>query len=189
MNESTDAELLARFAQGESEEAFAALVHRHIQLVHSVALRQTAHAHQAQEITQAVFVILARKARSLGSKTVLSGWLYHTARLTAANFQRSELRRIRREQEAFMQSTLDESSQETAWNELAPLLDDAMAQLRATDRDALVLRYFENKTLPQVGAALGVEERAAQKRVTRALEKLPDARGADTDKHFDEFSA
>ncbi len=71
-----------------------------------------------------------------------------------------------------MQSTQDEPSTETAWNELAPLLDDAMSRLRVTDRDALVLRYFENKTLPEVGAALGVEERAAQKRVTRALEKL-----------------
>ncbi len=73
MNESTDAELLVRFAQSESDEAFATLVHRHIHLVHSVALRQITNSHQAQEITQAVFVILARKARSLGSKTVLSG--------------------------------------------------------------------------------------------------------------------
>lgn len=172
MNEHTDAELLARFAQSESEEAFAELVRRHIHLVHSVALRSTANSHQAQEITQAVFVILARKARSLGRNTVLSGWLYHTARLTTANFQRAELRRVRREQEAFMQSTAEETSNERAWEELSPLLDDAMARLRASDRDALVLRYFENKTLPEVGRALGVEDRAAQKRVTRALEKL-----------------
>ncbi|HWN95730.1 MAG TPA: sigma-70 family RNA polymerase sigma factor [Methylomirabilota bacterium] len=172
MNESTDAELLARFAQSESEEAFATLVHRHVHLVHSVALRHTANAHHAEEITQAVFVILVRKARSLGSKTVLSGWLYHTARLTAANFQRAELRRVHREQEAFMRSTLEETSNDTVWNELSPLLDEAMARLRAGDRDALVMRYFENKTLPEVGAALGVEDRAAQKRVTRALEKL-----------------
>jgi RNA polymerase sigma factor (sigma-70 family) len=172
MNESPDAELLARFAQSESEQAFATLVRRHVHLVHSVALRHTANAHHAEEITQAVFVILARKARSFGSKTILSGWLYHTARLTAANFQRAELRRVRREQEAFMQSTQEETSHDTAWKELSPWLDDAMARLRATDRDALVLRYFENKTLPEVGAVLGLEERAAQKRVTRALEKL-----------------
>src|SRR6185503_10872555 len=97
MNECTDSELLARFAQSESEEAFAALVRRHVHLVHSVALRHTASAHSAEEITQAVFVILARKACSLSSKTILSGWLYHTARLTAANFQRAEWRRTRRE--------------------------------------------------------------------------------------------
>lgn len=172
MNEGTDAALLARFAHGESEEAFAALVRRHVHLVHSVALRHTANAHHAEEISQAVFVILARKARSLGSRTILSGWLYHTAWLTAANFQRAEMRRAHREHEAFMQSNLEEIPTDSAWNELSPLLDDAMSRLRATDRDALVLRYFENKTLPEVGAALGVEERAAQKRVTRALEKL-----------------
>lgn len=172
MDENTDTELLAQFAQGESEAAFAALVRRHVHLVHSVALRHTANAHHAEEITQAVFIILAHKARALGSRTILAGWLYHTARLTAANFQRAELRRARREQEAFMQSTPEEPPPDTAWKELSPLLDDAMARLGVADRDALVLRYFENKTLPEVGHALGVEERAAQKRVTRALEKL-----------------
>ena len=172
MNDLTDAELLTRFAKGESEEAFAALVGRHIHLVHSVTLRHTANPHHAQEITQAVFIILARKARSLGPNIVLSGWLYHTARLTAANFQRAEQRRIRREQEAFMQSTLDESAHECAWDELAPLLDEAMANLGTADRDAVVLRFFEKKSLAEVGVALGLEERAAQKRVMRALEKL-----------------
>ncbi|MEO8426884.1 MAG: sigma-70 family RNA polymerase sigma factor [Verrucomicrobiota bacterium] len=172
MNETTDAELLARFAESESEEAFTALVNRHLQLVHSVALRHTTNPHHAEEITQAVFIILARKVRSLGCKTILSGWLYHTARLTAANFQRGELRRARREQEAFMQSTIEQPSSETVWHELHPLLDEAMARLGPTDRDAVVLRYFENKSLQEVGQTLGVEERAAQKRVSRALEKL-----------------
>ncbi|MEI2727248.1 MAG: sigma-70 family RNA polymerase sigma factor [Verrucomicrobiota bacterium] len=102
----------------------------------------------------------------------MSGWLYHTTRLTAANFQRAEFRRIHREQEAFMQSTMEESAPDAAWRAVAPLLDEAMARLGATDRDAVVLRYFENKSLAEVGTALGVEERAAQKRVTRALEKL-----------------
>jgi RNA polymerase sigma factor (sigma-70 family) len=172
MNESTDAELLARFAESQDEKAFAALVHRHVHLVHSVALRHTADSHRAEEITQAVFIILARKAPSLGRKTVLPGWLYHTARLTAANFQRTEIRRARREQEAFMRSTLEETSNNAAWRDLSPFLDQALAGLRATDRDALILRFFQNKTLLEVGQALGVEERAAQKRVTRALEKL-----------------
>jgi uncharacterized protein (TIGR03435 family) len=171
MTEVPDIELLERFSGHESEAAFAEIVKRHVGLVHSVALRNANEEH-AQDITQAVFIILARKAGSLGRKTVLPGWLYHTARLTAANFRRSESRRIRREQEAFMQSTTEENPPDAIWRELSPMLEEAMAHLRTTDRDALVLRYFQNKSLPEVGSALGIEGRAAQKRVTRALEKL-----------------
>ena len=173
MNELTDSQLLERFAQGGSDEAFTALVDRHINLVHSAALRGVSRPDQAEEITQAVFIILAHKAASLGATTVLSGWLYRTARLTAANFRRGEQRRTQREQEAFMQSTLQETGAAAgAWSELSPLLDDAMSDLRQSDHDALVLRYFENKSLQEVGATLGVGERAAQKRVGRALERL-----------------
>jgi RNA polymerase sigma factor (sigma-70 family) len=172
MTDAPDFELLSEFALNGSEAAFAALVQRHIGLVHSVALRQTPDQQDAHDITQAVFIILARKAGSLGRKTILPGWLYHTARLTAANLQRAETSRFRREQESFMQSTLEETPPDPVWRELAPLLDEAMAQLGETDRDALVLRYFQNKSLPAVGAALGMEERTAQKRVSRALEKL-----------------
>ncbi len=172
MTDIPDRELLAEFARNESEAAFAELVRRHIALVHSVALRHTDNPQSAQEITQAVFIILARKAASLVRGTVLGGWLYHAARLTAANFRRAEFRRVRREQEAFMQSRIEGASPDTAWQELAPLLDEAVAHLGAADRAAVVLRYFENKSLAEVGAALGASEDAAQKRVTRALEKL-----------------
>ena len=170
-DERPDAELLEDFTRNRSEAAFAAIVGRYVGLVHSVALRHTAVPEQTQDITQAVFIILARKAGSLGRKTVLSGWLYHTARLTAANYQRAESRRIRREQEAYMQSIM-EAGATPVWDEVSPQLDGAMAKLGTADRDALVLRYFENQSLTQVGAALGIEERAAQKRVGRALEKL-----------------
>jgi len=170
-DERPDAELLEDFTRNRSEAAFAAIVGRYVGLVHSVALRHTAVPEQTQDITQAVFIILARKAGSLGRKTVLSGWLYHTARLTAANYQRAESRRIRREQEAYMQSIM-EAGATPVWDEVSPQLDEAMAKLGTADRDALVLRYFENQSLTQVGAALGIEERAAQKRVGRALEKL-----------------
>ncbi|HXE42318.1 MAG TPA: sigma-70 family RNA polymerase sigma factor [Candidatus Baltobacteraceae bacterium] len=172
MTDAPDAELLERFARDNSETAFAALVERHLGLVHSVALRHTVNPQHAQDITQAVFIILAKKANRLARHTVLPGWLYHTARLTAANFQRAETRRIRREQEAYMQSTLNEAETANAWTQMSPLLDEAMSHLSASDRDALVLRYFQNKSLPEVGAAMGLAERAAQKRVLRAIERL-----------------
>ena len=115
MTDVPDDRLLEQFTRDSSEEAFAALVRRHLALVHSVALRHTTNPQHAEDITQAVFIILARKAGSLGRKTVLPGWLYHTARLTAANFQRAEARRVRREQEAFMQSQLEESVNDALW--------------------------------------------------------------------------
>lgn len=172
MSEVTDHDLLERFKENGSDEAFAILVERYVGLVHSVALRHTSNSHHAEEISQAVFVILARKAGSLGRNVVLSGWLYTAARLTAANFVRAEMRHSRREREAFMQSTAEEPTSESLWQELSPCLDEAMEHLQPIERDALVLRYFENKSLPEVGAALGMAERAAQKRVSRALEKL-----------------
>jgi RNA polymerase sigma factor (sigma-70 family) len=172
MTDAPDAVLLAEFARNDSEAAFAALVERHIGLVYSVALRHTANPQHAQDITQAVFIVLARKAGALGCKTVLPGWLYHTARLTAANFQRAEARRVRREQEAFMQSTPEESANDIIWRELSPQLDEAMACLGARERDALVSRYFQNKSVAEVGKFLGLKENAAQKRVSRALDKL-----------------
>jgi RNA polymerase sigma factor (sigma-70 family) len=172
MTDTPDADLLEQYARENSGAAFTALVERHVGLVHSVALRHTASPQHAQDITQAVFIILARKAAALNRKTVLPGWLYHTARLTAANFQRAETSRIRREQEAFMQSIIQETAPDALWAELSPLLDEAMSRLGTTDRDALVLRYFQNKSLSEVGAAMGLEERTAQKRVARAIEKL-----------------
>jgi uncharacterized protein (TIGR03435 family) len=171
MPEIEDIELLAQYARENSEAAFTALVERHVNLVYSVALRSTGDAHAAQEIAQAVFIILTRKAKTLGAKTILSGWLYQTTRLTAANYLRGEIRRQKREQEAFMQSTLNEPDLAT-WRQIAPILDDAIAKLGAKDRDAIVLRFFENKNLGEVGAALGASEDAAKMRVNRALEKL-----------------
>ena len=171
MPESDDIRLLKEYAESHSEPAFTALVERHVNLVYSAALRSVGNATAAEEITQAVFIILARKAKSFGGKTVLSGWLYQTARLTAANYLRTEIRRQNREQEAHMQSILNEPESE-AWRQIAPLLDDAMGRLGEKDRNAIVLRFFENKNLSEVGAALGASEDAAKMRVNRALEKL-----------------
>ncbi len=171
MSELDDHQLLAEFARAESEPAFAALVARYVNLVFSTACRFTGNPHHAEEITQAVFIILARKAGKLSPQVVLSGWLYQAARLTSANFMKSEIRRQRREQEACMQSTLNESHA-NAWHAIAPLLDEAMGTLGQTDRDAVVLRYFENKSAAEIGAALRMNEETARKRVNRALEKL-----------------
>lgn len=167
-----DMELLRDYAATNSEVAFATLVSRHINLVHAAAMRQTGNAAHAEEITQAVFIILAKKAASLRPGTVLSGWLFHTTRLTAANFLRSEIRRTRREQEAYMQSELQTSAGDDAWRQIAPLLDQAINTLGEKDRNAVVLRYVEGKDFKEVGAGTGSSESAAQRRVSRAIEKL-----------------
>ncbi|MGO9002663.1 MAG: RNA polymerase sigma factor, partial [Limisphaerales bacterium] len=163
MQELDDTALLREYVERNSEEAFAALVTRHVNKVYSVALRLTGNPHSAEEITQAVFVILAKKSRQLGKRVILSGWLYQTARLTAVTFIRGGIRRARREQEAYMQSTLTEPDA-AAWEQITPLLDEAMGRLGETDRHAVVLRFFDGKSIREVGAALGANEDAAKKR-------------------------
>jgi len=169
MLEPDDIALLRQYAGGD-ESAFTALFERHVHLVYSAALRQVRNSAHAEEITQAVFVLLARKAKSLNPKTVLSGWLYQAARLTAASLIKREIRRQRREQEVYMQSLPE--SETPLWEQIAPLLDEAMGRLGEQDRNAIVLRFFENKTPREVAVALKLNEVAARKRVSRALEKL-----------------
>ena len=171
MLELDDSFLLKEYVEHGSEEAFAALVARHVNKVYSIALRHTRNAHQAEEITQAVFVTLARKSRQLGERVILSGWLCRTARLSAVTFVRSEIRRTRREQEAHMQNLLNESQSEV-WPQIAPLLDVAMAGLTETDHDAVAMRFFDGKSMKEIGAALGASEDATKMRVNRAVEKL-----------------
>jgi RNA polymerase sigma factor (sigma-70 family) len=174
-----DLTLLRQYAATNSEAAFAALVNRHVNLVYSVALRQAGDPHLAQEITQAVFIILARKADKISPPTVLAGWLCRTARYAAADALKNRRRRQQREQEAYMQSVLtgggdvlSPQNQKETWTHIAPLLDGAMEKLGQKDHDALVLRFFEGKNFSEVGVALGASEDAAKVRVHRAMEKL-----------------
>lgn len=171
MQEMDDISLLREYVNHESEDAFAALVARHVNKVYSIALRHARNPHQAEEITQAVFVILARKARRLGGQVILSGWLCRTAQLMSVTFVRSETRRARREQEAYMRNPLVETDSDV-WPQIEPLLDAAMAGLSKADHHALVLRFFDGKSMKEVGTALGASENAAKMRINRAVEKL-----------------
>lgn len=164
-----DMDLLREYVDNGCDIAFEAILNRHVNLVYSTALRQVRDASLAGEVTQTTFIILARKAKSLRRETILSGWLYRTAQFAAARALRTEYRRRERDQEAAKMQT---EQSDSVWEQLAPLLDRAMAHLNDADRNALVLRFFENKTAKDVGAALGINEAAAQKRVVRAVEKL-----------------
>jgi RNA polymerase sigma factor (sigma-70 family) len=168
-----DMELVREYARHLSEEAFATLVSRYVNLVYSVALRQLGDAHLAEEVSQATFIILARKAGSLGPKTILSAWLCRTAQYTSARVLRTQCRLQNREQKAYMQSLQNQPETETSlWPEIAPMLDGAMAGLGEKDHAAIVLRFFDGKSFQEMGTALGVSENAAKKRVGYALEKL-----------------
>jgi RNA polymerase sigma factor (sigma-70 family) len=166
-----DMDLVRDYARSNSEEAFATLVSRHVNLVYSLALRLVRDRHLAEEITQTVFIILARKAGALSSKTVVPGWLCRTARFVSARALTMQRRRQNREQQAYMQSQLTET-EPSAWMQIEPLLDSAMAQLGEKDHDAVVLRFFEGRNFKDVSAALGTSEAGAKMRVNRALERL-----------------
>ena len=172
MNSLTDQQLLRDYAGRRSETAFAELVRRHVDFVYSAALRMVRDAHLAEDVTQGAFVALAQNARQLTDRPVLSGWLHRTAQNLAANTVRSEVRRRAREQEAAAMNELLAPESEAAWEHIAPQLDAALGELSEPDRDALLLRYFERKSAREMAQTLGTSEDAAQKRVSRAVERL-----------------
>jgi pectate lyase len=166
-----DKRLLNEYVCQGSEGAFQALVARHMDMVYSTSLRQTRDTHLAEDVSQAVFIILAKKARTLVRETSLSGWLFKTAKFACSNAIKKENRSKNREREA---ETMYKVNAEEAkeWQTLLPFVDETLLRLRVADRNAVLLRYFENKSFKDVGHELNISEEAAKKRVARAVEKL-----------------
>ena len=169
----TDWTLLRRYVESNSQDAFAALVSRHLNMVYTACLRELQDASLAEDAAQSVFIILAAKAPKLSAKINLAGWLFQTARFAAKNARTRQTRRERREMEA-MRRTLQARGEleQSAWDNAEPLIDQAVAKLSPGEREAILLRYWDNLRLAEVGASLGVSEEAARKRVTRALTRL-----------------
>ena len=164
-----DWQLLNEYATRNSEEAFRALVERYAGMVYHTALRQLGNPHSAEEVAQAVFIILAKIRR----QTTLYGWLFRATRFAVLNQRRREKNRARREQEAYaMQSASNPDDLNPVWEQITPHLDDALDKLPATDRELVMIRYFGNKSHKEVAQTLGVSEDVVRKRLSRAMEKL-----------------
>jgi RNA polymerase sigma factor (sigma-70 family) len=174
----SDLELLKQYARQNSQDAFTALVNRHLNLVYSAALRQVRSPQLAEEVAQSVFTDLARTAGELKPDTILTAWLYQVTRRTAIDVIRRESRRQLREQIASEMNAMNAHAADSGtgfqpvWTDIEPVLDEAMHTLDDTDRAAVLLRYFENKSFREVGQILGTSDDAAQKRVSRAVERL-----------------
>lgn len=166
-----DDQLIAEFSDLRSEQAFVALLERHLNLVFATALRLVGDRGIAEEITQSVFVTLAQSAGKLGRHPTIAGWLYQTTLNKSRERLRSELRRHRREQIAVKLETA-EIEGDSVWSALVPLLDEALLELRETDRLAVIMHFMEEQSFREVGAVLGVGEDAARKRIDRCLDQL-----------------
>jgi RNA polymerase sigma factor (sigma-70 family) len=170
MSHLTDDQLLQRFAESRDAEAFDRLVQRHMGLVHATCRRETGDDALAEDAAQATFLVLARKARSLRDERSLASWLFATARLTARNLLREERRRKAREARASAGTEREMNVEDTG--AIEPLLNEALGRLKPQDRQAVILRYLEGRSLAEVAAELNVAESAARMRVQRALERM-----------------
>src|SRR6185295_2345202 len=167
MTSKNDLDLLGEFIRDQSQDAFTVLVQRHLDLVYCAGLRQVRSPQLAEEVAQSVFIDLARNAAQLRANTILTAWLYEVTRRTAINVVRGEARRQLREQVAVEMNAMNANAAD--WTQIEPLLDEAMHALGDTDRTAVLLRFFENKSLREVGQTLGTTDDAARKRVNRAI--------------------
>jgi|GEM_PF-2071870 len=172
IHDQPDSSLLQEFAAHRSQDAFTELVTRHSDWVYSAAVRMVRDPHLAEDVAQSVFLVLAGKAAKLGA-VPLHRWLFKVTRYASANAIRARTRRDKYERLAAMStSETSQSDPDRMWQEMAPILDDSISRLRSRDRDALLLRFYQQKKLAEVAAALGVSEGAAKIRVARAIEKL-----------------
>ena len=175
MSDKSDVQLLRDYAEHGSEAAFREIVTRHTDFVYSAALRQVESADLAADIAQKVFVDLARKAGSVAERLAvdssLAGWLHRGTRYAALNHLRDARRRLTNERQA-MDQLRTNSESAADWEQIRPALDEGLDSLGDEDREALLLRYFKNHDFRAVGLALGVSDDAAQKRVSRAVERL-----------------
>lgn len=170
-----DRELLSCYRRSRDEQAFAELVRRHGDWVYAMARRQLGDAHLAEDVTQAVFLLLARKSAGIRAESNLGPWLFGVTRYCVREAIRGRASRRRRETEAAQMRHAEEQPAPAVWEMIAPVLDDAVGQLRRGDREAIHLRFYQRKSLAEVGRLLGISEEAARKRVDRAVERLRQA--------------
>lgn len=171
----SDAALLRRFVREGRQAAFSQLVARYSRLVYSTCLRDTQNPAVAEDAAQAVFLLLARKAPALGGEGSLAGWLYQTARLVSRNAAQQETRARLREQRLGQYVAVEGPEGDAGndlWDQLEPALHAALDALGRQEREAVLLRFYDDRSLKETGAALGLSEDAARMRVTRAVEKM-----------------
>jgi RNA polymerase sigma factor (sigma-70 family) len=165
------ADLLRRYAEHGADDAFTDFTRQYFDLVYSAALRQVGgDTHAARDVAQNVFTDAARRASLLARHPAIVGWLYTSTHFWAAKFRRTEERRRRREQIAYVMN--EGEGQPTDWSAIRPHLDEAMQALPARDREAVLMRFFEQMSFAAIGQKLGVQENTASMRVSRALQKL-----------------
>ena len=171
-NMSEDERLLRQYREQGSQAAFARLAARHLGFVYATCLRETQDAALAEESAQVVFLLLARKAPALRPDQSLSGWLFQTARFAARNAHRREARRKAWEEKAVEQAPSSGQVENALWDRISPAVNDALASLGAKDREAILLRFADGLSFPELGVALGTSEDAARMRLNRALDRL-----------------
>ena len=167
-----DDTLLTQYANDGSEAAFSQIVARHMTLVYRTCLRETVSASQAEDAAQVVFLLLARKAKSLRAGPSLAGWLYQTARFVAKDVRKQEARRRVKEERVMQEIAHAQEPPAPEWNGVEPLLNAALSALKPAEREAVLLRFLEGHSLAETGSFLGLTEDAARMRVTRAVEKM-----------------
>ncbi len=168
----TDRELLERYVRDGSKDDMCELVRRHAGMVHTAAMREVRDAHLADDVTQAVFLVLMRRAASLSGHGELAGWLFQTTRFVAADARKQRARRARREQEVMPMNAAQEPSAAAVDRELQEQLNHAIGRLGTADREVVVRRYLEGQSSAEVAAALKTTEQSTRMRLSRAIEKL-----------------